>query len=671
MNDERFERDLHAVLEALAPRDVPAELRAAVAAVPQRPARRCRRWQGRLLAAAAAVVILAAAALVAILARPAVGPGSALPTPHSALVSGFVEQTDGLYGYRMLRPANWTPEGGGLPFGRGYLAPGFEGTQVQGIVMTVVNLQVAGEAAEPTGTIGDWVLFGQHPTLQAWTAAIEAGWRRDGWGFTLLRSLPTAKIYALTSLGGRPTPVLVLSAYAIAEGQPFLLQLQGSGTYRDLTRLESDGVLDDFATMVASIRAVPPEAQNVAPPLPTPASPEPYQPTAPPGPSPVASFALPSTLGAFTTPVPPAADVPWTGIRWTRLAAGDPLAQVRSVVRWSGGFLAVGLDQQGPSGWWTPLWRSSDGAHWQPLGPVLGTNALVLGVAAAGGQLVALTASGGTASCPPSMCGSLYGPITSWTSADGLAWIAHAGPDLPLPPDGEPHVSLAGGPAGAVAAFAPVSGGADLTARVATSPDGVTWSLLPLAALPADTLLWDVHATTAGFVAAGRTWPAGGSITGSLALTSRDGRTWTSTPLPIAADRVALVDGLLQGAGGFLATGSDYGLLGTTLWWRSSDGRTWQALADYPPLGTCPIAVCGPDTQPEGDLGADGTRMVAYRGGTDPGVWTSADGRSWSRLAEPGTPLSVFQASGELVVLPDGVLLTDGSTTWFGQAQTR
>ena len=40
-------------------------------------------------------------------------------------------------------------------------------------------------------------------------------------------------------------------------------------------------------------------------------------------------------------------------------------------------------------------------------------------------------------------------------------------------------------------------------------------------------------------------------------------------------------------------------------------------------------------------------------------------------LAELDTPLSVFQAGGELVVLPGGVLLTDGSTTWFGQAQPR
>jgi hypothetical protein len=670
MSDERFEHDLHAVLEALAPRDVPAELRAAVAAVPLRPARRRGRWQPRLLAAAAAIVILAAAVLVAILARPAVEPGVALPTPRSALVSGFVEQTDGLFGYRMLRPANWTPGGSGLPMGRAYVAPGFEGSQVQGIAMTVVNLRVAGEAAGPNGVIGDWFLFQQHPTLAGWTAAIEAGWRRDGWGFTLLRSLPDAKIYALTSLGGKPTPLLVLSAYAIEQGQPFLLQLQGSGTYRDVTRLEKDGVIDDVATMVVSIQAVPPDARNVVPPLPTPASPAPYQPTAPAGPSPVASFALPASLGAFTTPLPPAAGVPWTAIRWTRLAAGDPLSQVRSVVRWSGGFLALGLDQPGPSGWWTPLWRSSDGADWQPVGPVFGTHALVLGLATAGGQLVALTAAGGTAACPPSMCGSLYGPITSWTSADGLTWSAHVGPDLPLPPDGEPHVSLAGGPAGLVVAFAPVSGGADLTARVATSPDGVAWSLLPSGALPPNALLWDVHPTTSGFVAAGRVWPAGGSITGSLALTSRDGRTWTSTPLPVAADRVALVEGLLQGAGGFLATGSDYGLPGTSLWWRSADGHAWQALAGYPPLGTCAPDICL-GTEPDGDLGADGTRMVTYRGGTDPGVWTSVDGGSWTRLTELGTPLSVFQAGGELVVLPGGVLLTDGSTTWFGQAQAR
>ncbi len=77
-----------------------------------------------------------------------------------------------------------------------------------------------------------------------------------------------------------------------------MLQLLGYGTDRDLTRLEQEGILDDFATMVSSVEAIPQDAQNVQPPLPTPAPPQPAPIT--PGPS----FAAPATPLALGTPRP-------------------------------------------------------------------------------------------------------------------------------------------------------------------------------------------------------------------------------------------------------------------------------------------------------------------------------------------------------------------------------
>jgi hypothetical protein len=44
------------------------------------------------------------------------------------------------------------------------------------------------------------------------------------------------------------------------------------------------------------------------------------------------------------------------------LTSDDPLTLVRSVLRWRGGFIAVGWD--GSS---TPVWTSRDGAHWEPV----------------------------------------------------------------------------------------------------------------------------------------------------------------------------------------------------------------------------------------------------------------------------------------------------------------
>src|SRR5450759_4106092 len=56
---------------------------------------------------------------------------------------------------------------------------------------------------------------------------------------------------------------------------------------------------------------------------------------------------------AFTTPQPPPETATWRGIRWRRLASDDPLSLVRSVLRWRGGFIAVGWDAST-----TPIWTS-------------------------------------------------------------------------------------------------------------------------------------------------------------------------------------------------------------------------------------------------------------------------------------------------------------------------
>jgi hypothetical protein len=59
--------------------------------------------------------------------------------------------------------------------------------------------------------------------------------------------------------------------------------------------------------------------------------------------------------------------------------------------------------------------------------------------------------------------------------------------------------------------------------------------------------------------------------------------------------------------------------------------------------------------------------MVALRSGADAGVWTSTDGLTWQRLAVTGDMPS--DQAVNAVLLPGGVLLSDRTTTWFGEAQ--
>jgi hypothetical protein len=275
MTDERFpsdgpfESDLRAVLEQMAPGDVPEPVRAFVATVPlavSRPARREWLPRSRRLAGAIAFVAVAFVAVLGLIAtRPTPGPGGP-STPKSTLISGFVNQVDGLYGYQMLRPSNWTPFDGGFPQGRFYVGPGPANAQ-EGILLTVVNLKLVAEALGPNSANAEWLIFEQDSSLAGWTAGIEAMWTRDGSTFTRLRTLPEARLYAVT-MGSDPRTVYLI-AYAIDQGQPLLLVAQASGTQADLGRLQAEGFVDDLATMAASLKAIPADPHNIAPPLPS------------------------------------------------------------------------------------------------------------------------------------------------------------------------------------------------------------------------------------------------------------------------------------------------------------------------------------------------------------------------------------------------------------------
>jgi len=384
-------------------------------------------------------------------------------------------------------------------------------------------------------------------------------------------------------------------------------------------------------------------------------------------PSAAPSASVGPLFDVFTTPLPPASAT-WTGLTWRRLAPDDPLSLVTSVVHWHDGYIALGWE--GTSLPRTPVWTSTDGAMWDPIlfntPTTFWPGTLVLAVAEVPGGLVALTETAkecGAASCPL----TLVPPVVSWTSPDGREWTPHAAIDwLTNPADGPPLVAV--GPAGLVVASSGPS------AHVATSADGIDWQSLPAGTLPATFWLNDLQGTATGYVAVGRQMTSD-THPDAASLWSADGRHWSRTPtlLPtspgsgsgVASAAVSLV----AGRDGVVAVGRGVTMPGAVLWWQSPDGRRWTALPTFQPLGpttTCTGEWCG--QQPNGTLAGDGNRMVAVRSGADGAAWTSTDGLTWSRLRVTG------DVTGEqatlATLLPGGVLLSDGTTTWYGEAQT-
>ena len=380
--------------------------------------------------------------------------------------------------------------------------------------------------------------------------------------------------------------------------------------------------------------------------------------SAPPAPSALPSYPPRPQPVAFTTAPRPRSDR-WVGLDWQRLAPDDPLGIVRTEVTLGETSVAIG-DIRGTTS--TTVWASTDRTHWQPLdGGTLASRwsgLTVVGLTTLAGRFVALT----------EMNDYLYRylpPVGVWTSTDGRSWTqATTLPvDALLSLTGSPPL-VAAGPAGLVVA---ASG---LAARYATSSDGSHWVLSPRNAFPADFALVDLESTSTGYVALG-TWLRGGSAR-AAALWSADGRHWPKAPtlLPTSASRsgkpaFSNAVTLMVGDHGMIAMGIG-GSPGAALWWRSLDGRHWKPLPTFLPLGAtkCGGANCG--LQPNGTLIGDGHRLVAVRGGSDAAAFVSTDGRRWTTLALSG---DIPSALSQAILLPGGVLVSDGTTTWFGQGR--
>jgi hypothetical protein len=408
---------------------------------------------------------------------------------------------------------------------------------------------------------------------------------------------------------------------------------------------------------------------------------------------------------AFTGP-PPIDPAPWRNVRWNAVASSldlPPGMQVAGMTALPGALFAFG---QGPLRGGMPppanglistgtIWLSLDALSWQAH-PILegvpnGNVSEVRTVAAGPKGIVAL----GTVCCGGNES------LAAWWSADGQTW-QRAG--FPGAREAGP-MAAAAGPAG----FAAV-GVADGNGAIWTSADGLGWQRVRDGAAELGVgRLDDVVATPEGFIAAGYI---------EAAPQDSDGAIWVSQGLD-AWHRVAAVDPALVGkdetslgkvvpfAGGVFAAGGvgnrndrvqcegllngqpAAGAADTALscgWlremnWRSQDGGAWQRVDPWGRDATYPPDFVGP---PPRRAPADWARIVAggpglvalpYElvegkldsSGTELGVWTSADGRTWERVAA-GPDLKGELAIGWGVVGRQIVVISEKGAVFVGTA---
>jgi hypothetical protein len=276
------------------------------------------------------------------------------------------------------------------------------------------------------------------------------------------------------------------------------------------------------------------------------------------------------------------------------------------------GFIAVGV-QQPPAR--AIVLHSTDGATWTALD----------GWAAADGTTAIAAASSGSRTV---VVGSSGAGAAAWVS-DGGTWRASSGADL---------AGLAGAVVmNSVTATADgwVAGGfRDDPANLATaaavwrSTDGATWTLDGTPAVFAGGRIQGVAASGTTIVAVGT---AGDPSYGPAGAWVSTGGAWTRATIDDAAGVMRAVAATPDG---FVAVGQDGTDRGARVW-RSTDGRTWTAIADQPALhhGSSPIRMLSLTGDDKG-LIAGGWRADAANGSS--AAWTSVDGTTW--VAVPWSP---------------------------------
>jgi len=216
-----------------------------------------------------------------------------------------------------------------------------------------------------------------------------------------------------------------------------------------------------------------------------------------------------------------------------------------------------------------------------------------------------------------------------WSSEDGQHWqrLASGVWDPDLRTHG-PDVATVGGPG-------LVGVGDD---KAWYSVDGSDWSTAVVPPLPAGIVEDNVRMT--GVTATGNDLVAWGiaevptsndpreDLTFPMLWASRDGRTWRD----VVASGMDSVTAVAGGPGGFVATGRAGSEAAV---WRSADGTTWERVDDDAFADPVDLHLGAAAATSTGYVvvGATGTCLRTTCPDQDVVIWTSADGRSWSRVA--------------------------------------
>jgi hypothetical protein len=344
-----------------------------------------------------------------------------------------------------------------------------------------------------------------------------------------------------------------------------------------------------------------------------------------------------ATTAAVTTTTGPPVGVAWSRVPHDEAVFGGPgYREMTSVTAGGPGLVAVGDDWSGGRGV-AAVWTSTDGRVWSRVPH----DEAVFGGSDGQGMASVTVGGPGLVAVGDDWSGG-RGVAAVWTSTDGRVWsrVPHDEAVFGGPGDQGMASVTAGGPGLVAVGEARSDDGG--VAAVWTSTDGRVWSRVPhdeaVFGGPGDQGMASVTAGGPGLVAVG--WVGDKWSDGDLVAAvwmSPDGRVWSRVPNDEAVFGGKMMRSVTVGGLGLIAVGEAWsGGFGDAAVWTSPDGRVWSRVPhDESVFG-------GPDNQSMRSVTVGGLGLIAvgeaWSGGHgDAAVWTSPDGRVWSRVPHDET----------------------------------
>jgi len=360
----------------------------------------------------------------------------------------------------------------------------------------------------------------------------------------------------------------------------------------------------------------------------------------------------------------------WSGLSWSTPSTFPDAAFIDDIVAWNGKLIAAGEIQNGTNQD-AAVWDSSDGGTtWARLDhdPTTFADSRIQGILTTTSGLAAW-GSVGEPVCTGQGEGMACGPfpIMLWTSPDGATWKRIADVSMFM------GATIAGVTISAQGLLAVGDTGWDKPA-IWVSGTGAAWERQALSSATfKDANFTGVRAAPLGYLLAGgvgNSAPTSGGVflpdTGVAAVWwSPDGRTWTKGIVNRTDGIGSSLGYIYVGAGGMVAIGSASGAKTATAW-TSTDGKTWQPIANAQTYAGVPTPAPGVPSIPSITIIDDGTHLLAVDDQTVMTVWISSDGLAWRQIAVSGNADSIprSEARGQLIA---GIFQVPGGLIMVGQ----